>query len=101
MVNSGLPFLPQLLAERTGCVLKFVGLNADEGLDMEEMKALVGPRTKLISVQHVSNTLGCVNPTADIVQLARSVGAKVLLDCCQSVPHMPVDVQVSQREFSP
>ena len=88
------PFLPQLLAERTGCVLKFVGLNDEEGLDMEEMKALVGPRTKLISVQHVSNTLGCVNPTAEIVALARGVGAKVLLDCCQSVPHMPVDVQV-------
>jgi cysteine desulfurase/selenocysteine lyase len=83
----------QLLAEKTGCVLKFVGLNADEALDMNDMRSLVGPRTKLISVAHVSNTLGCVNPTAEIVALARSVGAKVLLDCCQSVPHMPVDVQ--------
>lgn len=48
----------QLLAERTGCVLKFVGLDASEALDMEQMRSLVGSKTKLISVAHVSNTLG-------------------------------------------
>uniref|UniRef100_A0A7S0MSX1 cysteine desulfurase n=1 Tax=Pyramimonas obovata TaxID=1411642 RepID=A0A7S0MSX1_9CHLO len=83
----------QLLAERTGCVLKFVGLAENETLDMAQFKEMVGPRTKLISLAHVSNTLGCVNPVEEIVAAAREVGAKVLLDACQSIPHMKVDVQ--------
>lgn len=83
----------QLLAKRTGAVLRFVGLTEDEQLNMEELRSLVTTRTKLISLAHVSNTLGCVNPVEEIVSLAKEVDAKVMLDACQSVPHMPVDVQ--------
>mmetsp|Transcript_35784 Transcript_35784/g.101279 ORF Transcript_35784/g.101279 Transcript_35784/m.101279 type:complete len:477 (+) Transcript_35784:248-1678(+) len=83
----------QLLAEKTGAVLKFCELNESQELDMKMMEELITPRTKLVSVVHISNMLGCVNPVEDIAALARKVGAKVLLDACQSVPHMPVDVQ--------
>lgn len=83
----------QLVAERTGAVLKHIRLTALQELDVEDLKAMVTPRTKLISLAHVSNTLGCVLDVPAVVAAARSVGAKVLLDACQSVPHMPVDVQ--------
>lgn len=89
----------QMVAERTGCTLKFIRLTEDEQLDMHHARELVGPRTKLIAVTHVSNTLGCVNPVDEIVQLAQSVGARVLLDACQSVPHMPMDVQALGVDF--
>jgi cysteine desulfurase / selenocysteine lyase len=53
----------------------------------------VSDRTKLVAVGHVSNTLGCINPIAEIIEIAHGVGAKVLIDACQSVPHLPIDVQ--------
>ncbi|MEO1133321.1 MAG: SufS family cysteine desulfurase [Cyanobacteria bacterium J06639_1] len=83
----------QLVAERTGAVLKFVGVTASGELDMEEYERSLGERVKLVSLVHASNTLGCVNPVVRIVELAHGCGAKVLLDACQSVPHMPVDVK--------
>ncbi|OUS43901.1 molybdenum cofactor sulfurase [Ostreococcus tauri] len=84
----------QLLAERTGCVLKFVKLTKDtQELDIAELRSLVNEKTKLITTAHVSNVTGGEAPVAEIVELARGVGAKVLLDACQSLPHMPVDVQ--------
>ena len=51
-------------------------------------------KTKVIALPHVSNVLGCVLPVAEVVEMAQQHGAKVMLDACQSVPHMPVDVQV-------
>lgn len=83
----------QMLAQRTGAVLKFCKLNESQELDMEMMAELITPRTKLVSVVHVSNMLGCVNPVEEIVAMAAKVGARVLLDSCQSVPHMEVNVQ--------
>jgi cysteine desulfurase/selenocysteine lyase len=83
----------QLVAQRTGAVLKFVTLDATESLDMDQFRSLIGDRTKLVSLVHVSNTLGCMLPVAEVVAAARSVGAKVLLDACQSAPHLPLDVQ--------
>jgi len=83
----------QLVAARTGAVLKFVKLSPEQGLDMEHFKELLGPNTKLVTIAHVSNTLGCTNPIREIAELAHAQGAKVLVDACQSVPHMPVDVQ--------
>ncbi|MFG3819019.1 SufS family cysteine desulfurase [Limnothrix redekei] len=83
----------QLVAQRTGAVLKFVGLDATESLDLEQLRSLISDRTKLVSLVHVSNTLGCVLPVAEVVAAARSVGAKVLLDACQSAPHLALDVQ--------
>lgn len=83
----------QLLAERQGVLLHFVGLDEAMRYDLSQLEALITPRTKLISLGHVSNVLGAVNPVKEVVEMAREVGAKVLLDACQSVPHMPVDAQ--------
>jgi cysteine desulfurase / selenocysteine lyase len=83
----------QLVAQRTGAVLKFVEPTETQEFDLEQFKSLICDRTKLVSVVHVSNTLGCINPVEEITAIAHSHGAKVLIDACQSVPHMPVDVQ--------
>jgi cysteine desulfurase / selenocysteine lyase len=83
----------QLVAQKTGAVLKFVDLSADEDFDLDHYKSLLSAKTKLVSVVHVSNTLGSVAPVKEIVALAHAQGAKVLIDACQSVPHMPLDVQ--------
>jgi cysteine desulfurase/selenocysteine lyase len=83
----------QLVAQKTGAVLKFVELTPEETFDLEQFKTLLSEKTKLVSTVHVSNTLGCINPVQEICALAHEYGAKVLIDACQSVPHMPVDVQ--------
>lgn len=83
----------QLLAQRTGAILKFVSLTETEEFDLAHYQSLLSERTKLVAVVHVSNTLGCINPVQEITTLAHQVGAKVLIDACQSVPHMAVDVQ--------
>jgi len=83
----------QIIAQRTGAVLKFVELNAEQSFDLEHYKSLLSDKTKLVAVAHVSNTLGCVNPVKEIAALAHQHGAKVLIDACQSLPHMAVDVQ--------
>jgi len=83
----------QLLAERKGLVLKFVRLNESQELDMNHLEDLVGPKTRLISLVHISNALGCTLPVNNVVQIAEKVGAKVLLDACQSVANIPIDVQ--------
>ncbi|MBD2310117.1 SufS family cysteine desulfurase [Desertifilum sp. FACHB-1129] len=83
----------QLLAQRTGAVLKFVELTETQEFDLEQFKTLLGDKTKLVAVVHVSNTLGCINPVEEICRLAHHQGAKVLIDACQSIPHMKVDVQ--------
>ena len=83
----------QIIAQRTGAVIKYIQLNEQESLDLESYQSLLSDKTKLVSVVHVSNTLGVVNPVEDIVTLAHQYGAKVLIDACQSVPHMPIDVQ--------
>ncbi|MBD0266516.1 MAG: SufS family cysteine desulfurase, partial [Tolypothrix sp. Co-bin9] len=83
----------QLVAQKTGAVLKFVELTPEETFDLEQFKTLLSDKTKLVSTVHVSNTLGCINPVQETCALAHEYGAKVLIDACQSVPHMPVDVQ--------
>lgn len=83
----------QWVAQRTGATLRFVRLTPQETFDLEHYQSLLSNRTKLVACAYVSNMLGCVNPVADIIRLAHHWGAKVLLDACQAVPHMPVDVQ--------
>ena len=83
----------QFVAQRTGAVLKYVGLTDTQELNLEELRSHLSDKTKLITVNHVSNTLGCINPIEDIVALANRYGARVLVDACQSTPHMPLDVQ--------
>lgn len=89
----------QLLAQRTGAVLKFVKLTETEEFDLEHFKSLICDRTKLVSTVHVSNTLGCINPVQEIIVIAHQHGAKVLIDACQSVPHMPIDVQTMDCDW--
>jgi cysteine desulfurase / selenocysteine lyase len=83
----------QFVAQKTGAVLKFVGLTPAETFDLEQFKQLISEKTKLVAISHVSNTLGCINPVAEIAAIAHRYDAKFLVDACQSVPHMPVDVQ--------
>ncbi|PSO51417.1 MAG: cysteine desulfurase [Cyanobacteria bacterium SW_9_44_58] len=83
----------QMVAQKTGATLKHVGLTDEQTLDFEQYKALLSDKTKLVAFVHISNTLGCINPVEDITKLAHEKGAKVLIDACQSVPHLPVDVQ--------
>jgi|TARA_B100001540_G_scaffold244151_1_gene219162 cysteine desulfurase/selenocysteine lyase len=89
----------QLLAERKGAVLKFIGLDENECLNMDELERTVNERTKLVSLPHVSNVLGFTSDVERIVKTAKSVNATVVLDACQSVPHMPVDVQALGADF--
>ncbi len=81
----------QLLCERTGATLRWFGVTDDGRLD--ESQPVITERTKIVSVVHMSNILGTVNDVSGIVAQAHEVGAVVMLDCSQSVPHLPVDVQ--------
>jgi len=82
----------QLIAARTGARLKFAGLTAEGRLDLEDLAAKIGPRTRLVALTHVSNTLGVVNPVAEVARLAHEAGALCLVDGAQSAPHLDVDV---------
>jgi cysteine desulfurase/selenocysteine lyase len=81
----------QELAARTGARLRHIPVLNDGRIDMDAAASLIGERTRIVAFPHVSNTLGIINPVAEFVALARSVGALVVLDACQSVPHIPVD----------
>jgi cysteine desulfurase/selenocysteine lyase len=93
----------QLLAEEKGAILKFIPLDKDTGcLDLKRLPELLSDRTKIVSIQHVSNVMANINPIDEIVSLTRTLGApdvKIILDACQSVPHMPVDVQKLGVDF--
>ena len=82
----------QLLAQRTGCVLRHVGLTETGELDLDDLRRQLSERTRLVSLVQVSNTLGCLNPIEQVVPLAHAAGALVLVDACQSLPHLPVNV---------
>ncbi|HEY5184289.1 MAG TPA: cysteine desulfurase [Actinomycetes bacterium] len=82
----------QELCRRTGASLRWLGLTDDGRLDLSDLASVVDETTKLVAFVHQSNVLGTVNPVGAIVARAREVGALVLLDACQSVPHVPVDV---------
>jgi cysteine desulfurase / selenocysteine lyase len=87
-------FVPwQIIAQRTGAVIKHVTLTETGEFDLEQFESLLSDKTKLVSVVHVSNTLGCISPVKEICAKAHHWGAKVLVDGCQSTPHMPIDVQ--------
>jgi len=84
----------QFACERTGATLKWIGLTDDGRLDLADLDAVITPRTKVVSFVHQSNLLGTVNPVGVVVARARAVGAYVVLDGSQSVPHLPVDVSL-------
>ena len=83
----------QMAAQKTGAKIVAAPMGADGSFDMAAFKALVNERTKIISIAHVSNVLGTVYPVKEIAQIARSVDALYVVDGCQGVVHMPVDVQ--------
>jgi cysteine desulfurase/selenocysteine lyase len=89
----------QLLCEQTGAVLRVVSVTEAGELDMDHFRSLLGPRTRLVSVVHISNALGTINPVAEITRMAREVGAKVLIDGAQAVAHQSVDVQALDCDF--
>jgi cysteine desulfurase/selenocysteine lyase len=83
----------QLVAEQTGAVLKAVPLTASGELDLDSFERLLGPRTRLLALVHVSNALGTINPVKRLIALAHQQDVPVLIDGAQSLPHLPVDVQ--------
>ncbi|MCK2072989.1 aminotransferase class V-fold PLP-dependent enzyme [Aeromonas caviae] len=89
----------QLVAQRTGAVVRVIPLDERGDLDIAAYLALLGPRTRLVSVAHVSNALGTVNPVKEMVAAAKAVGALTLIDGAQAVAHLEVDVQAIGCDF--
>lgn len=89
----------QILRDQLGFTLRYIPLTDGGELDLSQLDTLLTPRTKLVSFVHASNVVGTVNPVQELVAAARAVGAKVLLDGAQSVPHMLVDVQALNVDF--
>ena len=89
----------QELARRTGATLRWIPLAADGSLDQSGLDDLLTHRTKVLAVTHVSNVLGTINPVTELAGRAHAVGALVVVDACQSVPHLPVDVTTLGADF--
>jgi len=89
----------QILCEEKNAVLKVIPINEDGELLMEEYEKLLSPATKLVSVVHVSNALGTVNPVKQIIDLAHKAGATVMVDGAQSSVHLDIDVQKMDADF--
>ena len=89
----------QELARRTGATLRWVPLGPDGSLDLSGLDALLTERTKVFAFTHVSNVLGTVNPVTELAERAHAVGALVVVDACQSVPHLAVDVATLGADF--
>jgi cysteine desulfurase/selenocysteine lyase len=90
----------QELAARTGATLRHLWIEDDGSVRLEEAAGLIGPRTKLIAFAHASNVLGSITPVAELVRLARNEGALVLLDACQSAPHLAIDLKALDVDFA-
>ncbi|MFM5820925.1 cysteine desulfurase [Aeromonas sanarellii] len=89
----------QLVAQRTGAVIRVIPIDERGDLDLAAYRAMLGPRTRLVSVAHVSNALGTVNPVEEIVAAAKAVGALTLIDGAQAVAHLEVDVRTIGCDF--
>lgn len=89
----------QILCEKTGAKLKVVDVKPNGEFNFEHYQELLNDRTKLVAVGHISNALGVINPVSEIIQLAHDVGAKVLIDGAQAMPHLKIDVQQLDCDF--
>lgn len=89
----------QMLCTQTGALLKVIPINDAGELDLEKFAALINPRTKLLALVHVSNTLGTVNPIAQMIKLARAHDVTVLIDGAQAIAHEKIDVQALDCDF--
>jgi len=89
----------QILCEEVGATLKIIPIEESGDIDMDGFDALLSKKTKLVSISYISNALGTINPVEEIIEKAHAVGAKVLLDGAQAVPHQRVDVQALDCDF--
>lgn len=89
----------QILNQKIGLKLKFLGVDGQGQFSLEELKGLISPRTKLLSVAHVSNVLGVINPVEEMIKIAHQQGVKVLIDGSQAVPRLPVNMQKLHADF--
>ena len=89
----------QQLAARTGATLKWFSVTEEGRLDLSNIDSLIDSSTKVVALTHQSNVLGTINPLDEITKKAHAAGAVVVLDACQSVPHMPIDVQTLDIDF--
>ena len=89
----------QMVAAKNKCKLKFIGIDQNGELDINDFKSKLTAKTKLVSLVHISNTLGCCNPIKEITQLAKQKGSLVLLDACQSLAHQKLDVHDLDIDF--
>jgi cysteine desulfurase/selenocysteine lyase len=89
----------QILCEQQGARLRVAPINDDGELLLDEFEKLLGSRTRLVAIGHVSNALGTVNPLGQIIAMAHAAGARVLVDGAQAVPHIPVDVRALNCDF--
>jgi cysteine desulfurase/selenocysteine lyase len=89
----------QQLAKRTGAKLRWFEVTPDGRLDLSKISELINKKTKIVAITHQSNVLGSITPVAQITAAAKSVGAIVVLDACQSVPHFAVDVKKLDVDF--
>ena len=89
----------QMLCKEKEAILKYLPLNNNGDIDIERFSKEISKKTKLVSVTHMSNVLGTVLPLKEIIELAKKYKAVTVVDACQSVPHMPVDVQEIDSDF--
>lgn len=89
----------QQIARHTGATVRYIRVDAQGHLDLDHAATLIGPRTKMVSVTHVSNVLGTVNPVREIGEMAHTHGALLCVDGAQSIPHMPIDVRALGCDF--
>ncbi len=89
----------QMLAKQTGAELKVIPISDEGELDMDAYLQMLGPKTRIVSVVHVSNALGTINPVKAIIEAAHDAGAVVLLDGAQAAPHLGIDVQALDSDF--
>lgn len=89
----------QILQAKIGFKISYIGLDAQHRVNLEQARSLITPRTKLVGMSHVSNVLGFINPVREIVELAKKVGAKTLIDGAQGAAHLDVDVMKLDCDF--
>ena len=89
----------QQIAKRTGADVRYIGIDDEGRLDMDHARDVIGPDTEMVSVTHVSNTLGTINPIDDLADLAHDHGSYIFADGAQAVPHQPVDVEALDVDF--
>jgi cysteine desulfurase/selenocysteine lyase len=89
----------QILCQQRGAILRVAPINDHGELLLEEYERLLGPRTRLVAVAHVSNALGSINPVREIIEMAHRCGARVLVDGAQAAPHVRIDVEELDCDF--